>query len=1102
MATNSSKREGSGKTPKEVTRKLSLSFPLPETPVGRIDRYALLSKLGAGGFGAVYRARDEVADMEAAVKALPPLVAHNPDELAKVQENFKLVAKLRHPNIANVIHLHEVAEADSVAQQVLGVEPGDRLIVMDYIRGATLTGWRREFPGDRVPLEAALPVLAQIAEALDYAHSQRIIHRDIKPANVIVGEDGHVTVLDFGLAAEIRSSMSRVSHSTGDRAGTPAYMAPEQWAGRRQDAQVDQYGLAVLAYELLSGQVPFATAFEGTSILVMYHAVRTQKPARIRHLIRRRNRALLHALAKRPQERFSSCAEFIAALGGDSVRKRKVAVSPSRELEPGDPAGLPAAERTAVLDRTLGVLAILLAVIAFGVPTIYLQVQAIKENRQAENSTRAASGERQRQVRRLLREARDAFANGAHVLALRNVKRALQTDPASSAAQALRAEILLEVGLDVIVPMRSEAEIRLKKLQGYDREQGFGERLDAAVEVLASARFLSDAKEYELALEKYEQFIKTSQALEALETARQSARKEAVSATAAKETALAAGAGKEAKELLEGADQLVQSAGKAFAEGDFEGAAKMWVTACAQFAKAEYFAKGMQAVREKQGAYEKALAEADRELLATHGGEKWEEIHALIAAAERLAGEAKWYDAAAAWAGAAEKLPQALEEATENKRNAKDKGEQANPDALGQARVAEAIAAAEAAKAQADWEAVLRFANDALTADPDLDRAKALRAEAERALTPLVNVRCRAGDQDVVGAYVFLDGGLLEQRTPLTVELTRGEEHRIRVVLGAVSGGIRYAPFEAVYTPRQPGPQEVVASLVEAPLPDDLIGTPNGEPAAAANLAAGSEEALARQRRAGLYSALPLSVRSRRADLSLRLVPPGAPRRTDPADTPLEAAEDTPAEGASTQAPSAPFYVSMYEVTVAQWYAVMGGEPVEETEEKTAEMPMTGVSWIEAMEFCRTLCTFEGAEEGTYRLPTSEEWIYVCRAGTEGAYVTGETARDLAKAGWYQGNSGTRLHAVGGLLPNAWGLYDLHGNVWEWCRAPGAAADAALLVAGLLQGGEAALCLARGGSWSAPAEACRADSARSLPATYRGPDVGFRVIRTLPKILP
>jgi len=335
----------------------------PESSIlGVIDRYELISELGGGGFGSVYLARDTVAGVLVAVKGLPPLVKNIPEELECIRKNFVLVSQLSHSNIASlkVLHLAQnVHYHDPSAKEKLRVMPGDYLVVMEHARGVTLSQWKRQFKGGRVSYELAVEICRQIAEALDYAHGQKIAHRDIKPSNIMVetitqesggrgqesvcppvsggrkrgAEDNSsfsthpsslsIKVLDFGLAAEIRSSMSRVSKESGDTSGTRPYMAPEQWTGRKQGAATDQYALAVLFYELVSGEVPFTSVFKSGDMGIMANAVENKLPEVVEGLSKKQNAALLMGLAKEREQRFGSCGDFVAAMGG-SGRSSKV----------------------------------------------------------------------------------------------------------------------------------------------------------------------------------------------------------------------------------------------------------------------------------------------------------------------------------------------------------------------------------------------------------------------------------------------------------------------------------------------------------------------------------------------------------------------------------------------------------------------------------------------------------------------------------------------------------------------------------------------------------------------------------------------------------
>ncbi len=263
-----------------------------------LGRYAVVRELGEGGMGVVYQCLDTVGGVEVAVKSLPPEVSRNEDEMDDIRANYQIVRKLRHPNIAGVATL----EKDTAA--------GDYYLVMDLAAGVTLKRWARRHSD--AGLDAKLAILRQFAAALDYAHAEKVIHRDVKPENVMVDDDGGVKVLDFGLAAQIRSSQSRTSNTVTSKGGTPGYKSPEQWLGRPQQAPADVYAFGVMAYWFFSGHLPF----DGDDPVVLGHAVLSAPVEPIPDLPAHMNAALVKALAKKPEDRFSSCGAFVAALEG------------------------------------------------------------------------------------------------------------------------------------------------------------------------------------------------------------------------------------------------------------------------------------------------------------------------------------------------------------------------------------------------------------------------------------------------------------------------------------------------------------------------------------------------------------------------------------------------------------------------------------------------------------------------------------------------------------------------------------------------------------------------------------------------------------------
>ena len=201
--------------------------------------------------------------------------------------------------------------------------------------------------------------------------------------------------------------------------------------------------------------------------------------------------------------------------------------------------------------------------------------------------------------------------------------------------------------------------------------------------------------------------------------------------------------------------------------------------------------------------------------------------------------------------------------------------------------------------------------------------------------------------------------------------------------------------------------------------------------------------------------------------------------------------DETPHEVTLTK----PFKMGVHEVTQAQYEQVMGVNP---SEYKGANNPVEMVSWEDAVEFCRRLSELpaEKAAGNVYRLPTEAEWEYACRAGTTTKFSFGDDESDFGEYGWYRENSGRTTHPVGSKLPNAWGLYDMHGNVWEWCQdwygdyPSGSVTDPSGATSSSYR-------VLRGGGWDYSADGCRsAYRGRGLPSFRDYGRLGFRVVRS------
>ena len=241
----------------------------PQSLIGsQLHSYKILSLLGAGGMGEVYRARDMKLEREVAIKVLPAEFTQDPERLARFQQEAKLLASLNHPNIAAI---HGLEESDGI-----------RFLVLELVEGKTLAERVAKRP---LPVEEALEVCRQMAEGVEAAHEKGVIHRDLKPANVKVTPEGKVKILDFGLSkafkgetpvTDISQSPTLIDEMTraGVILGTAAYMSPEQARGKPVDKRADIFAFGCVLYELLTGK----KAFEGETITETLGAIIHKEP--------------------------------------------------------------------------------------------------------------------------------------------------------------------------------------------------------------------------------------------------------------------------------------------------------------------------------------------------------------------------------------------------------------------------------------------------------------------------------------------------------------------------------------------------------------------------------------------------------------------------------------------------------------------------------------------------------------------------------------------------------------------------------------------------------------------------------------------------------
>jgi serine/threonine-protein kinase len=268
----------------------------------RLEQYEIVRWLDRGGMGDVYVGKHALLGVERAVKVIRPELAGQPEFRRRFAEEARALGRLDHPNILGLL---DYGETGGIAYLVMELVPGGSLAQR------TSRTWK---------VEEVVPALQPIAAALDYAHAQKIVHGDVKPSNILRRSDGTLVLADFGIFRDLAATL--VPGQSDEIEGAPYYMATERAAGRPSVEASDQYALACVAFELLTGQVPF----NGSSPLAVLNAHISAPPPSARAinpaLSPATDKALMRALAKSPDDRYPSAEAFIAALAANQPTLR------------------------------------------------------------------------------------------------------------------------------------------------------------------------------------------------------------------------------------------------------------------------------------------------------------------------------------------------------------------------------------------------------------------------------------------------------------------------------------------------------------------------------------------------------------------------------------------------------------------------------------------------------------------------------------------------------------------------------------------------------------------------------------------------------------
>ncbi len=279
---------------KAVTRRVDREDPMFNRLIGN---YRIVQKLGAGGMATVYKALHDATLSEenaVAIKIMQGDKGDRDEYTERFKREMRITSELSHPNILRILDY--------------GDDEGILYIVMELVRGKPL---RREIPAEGFTLTKFMEIFTPMLKALTYAHEKGIIHRDLKPDNIMITDEGKVIVMDFGLARREGGSMITAS---GVAIGTPAYMSPEQVAGKAIDPRTDQYSLGIVAFQMLTGSLPF---YDENTVNIMFKHV-TDPPPPLRQFKKEIpasvEKIVLHMLEKEPEERFANLREVRSCL--------------------------------------------------------------------------------------------------------------------------------------------------------------------------------------------------------------------------------------------------------------------------------------------------------------------------------------------------------------------------------------------------------------------------------------------------------------------------------------------------------------------------------------------------------------------------------------------------------------------------------------------------------------------------------------------------------------------------------------------------------------------------------------------------------------------